>query len=337
MQKPGGGSTATDEAVPLGLFGEKHRDELYALAYRSEGAHGSRGFVSSKLEAYGIAHKEVKDRLAIVVEPLSNDDYMPATPAPSRHELRLANAPLPHQEWGEEFARAMPAPIKARIDAVSGKTDADLEKRMRDDQKKLASFFSRLIAWKSKGSSAPVGEITGDEGGTSGNDPHTGGNPGESGKRSPGHRNGPRSGVTSRRKGPRIGGGVKQRQLGAAIANPNTVDHLDVKWDNTGEQFGDEYEGLLARWVETSRLIWVNGAHPHLQQLVRDAIRTRRASGEKESIMRVQNAIKAHLARQVLSIECTGALRRPGCAGGIRGSRTRPCPTRRSRRCCSTC
>jgi hypothetical protein len=80
---------------------------------------------------------------------------------------------------------------------------------------------------------------------------------------------------------------VKQRQLGAAIANPNAVDRLDVKWDSTGEQFGDEYEGLLARWVETSRLIWVNGTHQHLQQLVHDAIRTRRASGEKESIKRV--------------------------------------------------
>jgi hypothetical protein len=112
---------------------------------------------------------------------------------------------------------------------------------------------------------------------------------------------------------------VKQRQLGAAIANPNAVDRLDVKWDSTGEQFGDEYEGLLARWVETSRLIWVNGTHQHLQQLVHDAIRTRRASGQKESIKRVQNAIKAHLARQVLSIE----LYRLTAAAGLRGRDSR--------------
>jgi hypothetical protein len=250
---------------------------------------------------------------------VANDDYMPATPAPSRHELRLANAPLPHQEWGEEFARQMPAQIKARIEAVSGKTDADLDKRLRDDQKKLASFFSRLIPWKIKGSLAPVGKVISNEDGTSGNDPHSGGNPGESGKRSPGRRNGPRSSVISHRKGPRIGGGVKQRRHGAAIANPNAVDRLDVKWDTTGEQFGDEYEGLLARWVETSRLIWVNGAHPHLQQLVHDAIRTRRASGEKESIMRVHNAIKAHLARQVISIE----LYRRTTAAGLRGRDSR--------------
>lgn len=296
------GGHPTDEGLPLGLFGEKHRDELYALAYRDEGVAGSRGHVSSKLEAYGIGHAEVKNRLVIVVEPLSNDDYMPATPAPSRHELRLANALLPHQEWGEAFALQMPKPIKDRIDAVSGKTDTDLEKRMRDDQKKLASFFSRLIAaWKDKGEPGEVGDVTEDNG-TSGNDPNTGGTPGESKKRSPGREGGQPSAISSNKKGPRIGGGVKHREHGPAMSNPNVAEPLDVRWDEFGSQFDDDYDGLLARWVQTSRLVWINGAHAHVKQLVRDAVMNRRASGE-EATHRVQNAIKAHLARQVLSIE----------------------------------
>ncbi|HTX94015.1 MAG TPA: hypothetical protein VME67_03740 [Mycobacterium sp.] len=313
------GGHPTDEALPLGLFGEKHRDELYALAYRSEGVAGSRGHVSFKLETYGIAHKEVKDRLAVVVEPLPNDDYMPATPAPSRHELRLANAPLPHQEWGEEFAMQMPTPIKERIDAVSGKTDSDLEKRLRDDQKKLASFFSRMIlAWKDRGESAQVGDVTEGEG-TSGKDPDTGGTPGESKKRSPGREGGQPSGARSNRKGPRIGGGVKHRENGPAVSNPNAVEPLEVRWDEYGSEFEDDYDGLLARWVPTSRLIWINGAHPYVKQLVHDAIRTRRASGEKESTTRVQNAIKTHLASQVTAIE----MYRRTPAAGLRGRDSR--------------
>ena len=50
-----------------------------------------------------------------------------------------------------------------------------------------ACCFSRLIPWKNKGLSGPVGEVTGNEGGTSGNYPQTGATPGGSRKRSPGH------------------------------------------------------------------------------------------------------------------------------------------------------
>ena len=41
-----------------------------------------------------------------------------------------------------------------------------------------ACCFSRLIPWKNKGLSGPVGEVTGNEGGTSGNYPQTGATPG---------------------------------------------------------------------------------------------------------------------------------------------------------------
>jgi hypothetical protein len=57
---------------------------------------------------------------------------------------------------------------------------------------------------------------------------------------------------------------VKHREHGPATSNPNVAEPLDVRWD--------DYDGLLARWVQTSRLIWINGAHPHVKQLVRDAV-----------------------------------------------------------------
>jgi hypothetical protein len=316
MLKKDGSSTATDEAVPLGLFAEKHREELYALAYRSEGSAGSRGHVSFKLEMYGVAHAEVKNRLVIVVEPLSNQDYMPAAPAPSRHELRLANSALPHKEWGEEFAQQMPAAIKDRIDAVTGKTDEDLEKKLREDQKKLNSFFSRLIPSRSdkKAKPGPVGDPDSDQDGSSGADAESGGTPGDSDERSPGQPNGGRSPSSRPKgKGPRVGGGVKKRLDGPSVPHTNSSQPVQVLWDNDGTQFDGDSEGLLARWIESNRIIWINGAHPHIAQLVNDAVSTRRASGEQEAIERVQSAIKAHLARQVISIELYG---RTAVAGG---------------------
>lgn len=315
MTHAAGGESTADESIPLGLFGELFQDEVYALVYRDEKGAGSRGFVSPRLETYGIAHAKVKNRLAILVEPLPNDNYMPATPAPSRHELRLANASLPHNEWGESFAQQHPDAIKARIAAVSGEADEDLEKRLKDDQQKMAKFFSRLIAaWKGKKAKAKaeVGSVEEDDG-VSGSDSAVGGTPGTSKKSCGGTHD---DGHSSRRQGPKIGGGVKKRQVGAAISVPNVSDDLPVpKWDSTGEQFTDFYDGLLARRVENSQIIWINGVHPHVKQLVEDALENRRASGEEQAVEQVQKAIKTVLARQVMAIQ---GYRRTEAAG-LRG------------------
>jgi hypothetical protein len=94
--------------------------------------------------SFGVAHKEVRDGLTIIVEPpLADDDRRNgAFPEGDRNSLLWnegdgENRPLPWNVWGEGFAENMPEEIRAALDA--NRRGGHLEDE--DYKQRLADLF----------------------------------------------------------------------------------------------------------------------------------------------------------------------------------------------------
>lgn len=307
----GGASDAYDYGIPLGMFGEMHKNEVYHIHY-SVGRKfiSGNGSAQGLMEWYGIGMPEVRGRLVLVVEPdKANQKFIGAVPSGSRRHLMIANSPLPHAEWGEAFLSNMPAPIAERIHELAAETpqDAtDLAKKVSED---VNNFFTR-ISNAAKGNPNPVGpEEPGD--GESGDDDDDGDKPGGgkgkgkgTDEPTPGGR---RGGVTPRKRTrSRIGGGKSKRKNAPSSTVPNVGTPPELKWDENGAQFEDEgMQGLLVHLEQnaTKKTLHFNGASPYMRSLIETAQKSR-SSGRAPLVKRmVIDAIMEHMCAHFMSAE----------------------------------
>lgn len=308
----GGGSTDTEDyGVGLGFFGELHRatSKKYAEVYDMH--YPRRRTAQFRLENYGISRRDLRDRVAIVVEPEAQEtaDYIGVQSSPSRDALRVGGKPLPHEEWGELFAQTLPQAIRDRMKALDGEGDGELSSRLKRLQKKIKEAFVRKTNRAHGADTAPVGTPIADSAGLSGAsaegdsaptyEPHSRNAPHESDERDRSA-----AGDPAKPKKPTYAAGSKGNRDAAAADATTALLDITPHWDYTGEEFAsDETAGLLARWIPANRVVYVNGVHPYLQELIRAEKTSRKRSKSEEVEKIVQNAIMTHLVSHIASTE----------------------------------
>lgn len=305
----GGGSDTRDYGIPLGLFGELYQDEVYNLTTTKE-LHALR----ASLERYGIIKAEIRDRLILLVEPEATSTVsLVARPSASRSRLERGNEGLPHVEWGDAFACNLPDPIADRIKFLDA-PDADYESAMKKLLERLRHVFTRRIKSNEPTDTKATVKPTSDE-----DDNTVDGDQGDQPtvtKDDPKGIDIPRDHpggcvITVKRK-PRkkIGGGAKNVEHDAtrphSAPNPG---NLIVRWDGSGEEFQvDGVRGMLVHWIGgTARTAYINGAHPFLKDLVDTAVSERPQGKQEEARKLAQEALRQHVAAQILCVEMLAA------------------------------
>jgi hypothetical protein len=302
----GGGSDARDFGLSLGLFGEKFHNETYNV---NSGQQRNRAL----MEKYGIVRANLRDHVVLLVEPgKSSATFMGAEPTSSRRQLMIANNPLPHDEWGEDFMEKMPAPIVERLKMLSGEDPADdsetLIKRMKD---RLAGFFTRPRADKSSTSASGLsdGSASLSDGvpgpGNDDNLPGPNTNNG-SGTRCP-------EGCTCSKHTPKpptpgsprsgsITGGRGRKTHGETEAT-NTLAIPTVNWDDTGDEFKEAPANLVRFVPGRAGTIYINGAHIYLKEMIRTEQAVRPKSKSDEVYKLIVEAIKVYMAAHVMAVQ----------------------------------
>jgi len=297
----GASRDTTDYYIPLGLFGEMFKGEIYNIRQF--------GKARTAMEHYGVARRELRDRLVLIIEPNKKSaSFIGAEPSGARGHLMIANGPLPHEEWGENFALHMPQAIRERLDDLNSANTDDQKEKIRRIHDRLKNYFTRTIrSTLPTAEEAPTGDET-DEDGNTGQNPDTGSTPGKSRRiiDGPEFPRGPRTGikVTRRpRKLSRIGGGAKKRAPGLSSSHSNPTQQINEVWDTTGEEFTDGLEALVVKWVPAGRRLIVNGAHPYITELLRIEKVERKESKAEEVERYLREAIFTHLISHILSVE----------------------------------
>ncbi len=82
--------------------------------------------------SFGVTHKSVRQKLTIIAEPPGSNGSYGVYPDTARNALKLqgtktAGAPLPWEEWAEEFARNMPAEIREALNNAGGERTSTLK------------------------------------------------------------------------------------------------------------------------------------------------------------------------------------------------------------------
>ena len=121
-----------------GFIAALYDDELYDL--RSHPAH---------FRSFGFAHKELRDRITLVVEPARFANGEGVYPDTARNTLKRmgsghAGEPLPWTEWGEEFVERMPEALRKAVARAIEGTSGTL-----DDEAWRERFVDRFGSrWK---------------------------------------------------------------------------------------------------------------------------------------------------------------------------------------------
>lgn len=276
----GSGSDTRDYGIPLPLFGELHNDELYNMRRDNE--------ARTVLDYYGVSRTELRERVVLVVEPAPRGSkFIGARPSGARDRLLIANAGLPHDEWGAAFAEQMPKAIADRLAALNGENSQDQADRQRRIRDRLRSVFSRPSKFSKEGEPS-------EEADTPQSDPRSPGKqrPGTGGSNGSGGSTGRRSG-----RGPQFGrkGSRKAQERRARHQLPITP-----VWD--ASEFA-ESPGLIAHWVEATRDLYLNPDHGVVRQVVAEQQSGRR-SDKREDIDRItQETIADHLIGLIVSAE----------------------------------
>lgn len=278
----GGASDETDYGIPLGLFGEMLRGELYAVR--------GRGQTYAPMEHYGISRRELRDRVVLVVEPEPpSTTFIGATPSGARDRLLIANDGLPHDEWGAAFVEQMPKSIQARLRELNGENSKDAAERQRRLQDRLRSFYGRPLRRSSDGDTpVDIGER-----------PHS--HPrAASDKRDdpqPGRAN-----PKSASRGQRTGFGDVPSRAGEQRADQRRTHRpreITAVWD------GDEFEtapAMIAHYVDATRTLYLNDHHPVITEIIRGEQTGRRA--KHDDIARIaREAIADYVISMILSAE----------------------------------
>jgi hypothetical protein len=120
-----------------GYIGALYKGELYDIT-----AH------HSTYRTFGVSEHQVRSHLWLIIRPQAYEDISKhgVYPRTDRHALLLrggpnAGGPLPFNDWGNEFAMAMPAPILDAIRASRGATEGTLDESWR--QRLAERFGSR--------------------------------------------------------------------------------------------------------------------------------------------------------------------------------------------------
>ncbi len=304
--KGGGGSDTRDYGIALGLFGELYQDEVYNLT-TSKNSQALR----AALERYGIVRAEIRDRLVLVVEPeTASTVSLVAHPNAARSRLERGNEGLPHAEWGDSFARQLPTPINDRLKYLDA-PDEDYESAMKKLLERLRHVFTRRERAKLPTDTQASVKPTSDE-----SDNTVDGDQGDqptvivddpSGDIPRDH-----DGVcVIKRKKPRkaIGGGAKNVESDATKETSGQSRSLDVQWDRNGDEFqADGVRGMIVHWIGGStRTAFINGAHPFLKELIGEAVAGKPQGKQEQAHKLVVEAIKQHIAAQILCVEMLAA------------------------------
>jgi len=289
----GGESDTWDYGVPLGTFGELFQGEVYNLRQF--------GFTRRPMEHYGIFRREVRDRLILVVEPKT------AIPSSSRKHLLLDNDELPHDEWGEDFARRMPEPIRKRLAELNGE---ETESERLEESRlitELSTFFRRARKDPRGAELLPVG-------------------PSGQGGRSQSKESAPRTGreepateeTEERQRRPLpVGGSGHTREMGAADTIRNSkMRPIATVW-GAKDAFDDT--PAVVRYSPSSRELYVNETHPVVQELLHDVVSERAASKSDEIRRIAQNVISSNLKATIHAVELyqTSASMQPEGIAGV--------------------
>lgn len=308
----GGDDTNTRLPIGLGLFGELHGDEVYNVHMREA--------AFRMMEWYGIDMKQLRDRLVLIVEPdPPSARFMGAKPSSSRKNLILAGRDLPHREWGEAFAKAMPQAIRDRRAMLMGEADdVDHEKWQKNLRKELNDFFGSAYR-KSKNGTTPITDDI-DLGTT---EPRRGGEDDDEDRETKPReeREGgePRERDTGRRGGM---GSVEYGGRGKQMGQPYNQRPKTIEPYWRADQFGDDHAGEVAYLTpgpDGVRHLILNPDHKLVQRLVEKS-KVGRATSKHEQIEEiVRETIAQYLIGTILSIELLQ--RRVGTIGPLRGEK----------------
>jgi len=282
----GGDSSTRDYGIPLGVFGEKLGNELYAL--RTHAAE-----TRAPMEWYGIARRELRDRLVLVVEPApESPSTMGATPSSARDRLLIANAALPHDEWGAAFAVKMPEPIKRRLAELNGEQDKGEASRLQKLLARLTARFGRPLR------ATPQGEVPTEVGervhavprvtDTPDPAPSPPPSPPRPPRPSPGHKVGPGEVPVPE---------AKRRADQRKTREPKPI---------TPQWAADEFEGresMIAKFNAATRTLFLNDGHPVVQDVIVTARAGRRPDAHDEIAALARDAIAEHLIAMIYSVE----------------------------------
>lgn len=301
----GGGSDDTDFGLSLGLFGEKFNDEVYNVNPNQQNR--------ALMEKYGIVRANLRDHVVLLVEPgKPSATFMGAEPTSSRRQLMIANNPLPHDEWGEDFIGKMPSPIVERLKMLSGEDPDDdsetLIKRMKD---RIAGFFTRPRVDKSSTSTSGMSDGSGTSPsgvpgpGSDNNLPGSETNEGSGIKCDEGctcSKHTPKPPTPGSPRSGSITGGRGRKTLGETEAT-NTLVIPKVDWDYTGEEFKESPANLVRFVSGRAGTIYINGGHPYLKEMIRteQAVRPKSKSDEVNKL--IIEAIKVYMAAHVMAVQ----------------------------------
>lgn len=277
----GGASDETDYGIPLGLFGERMRDELYAVR--------GRGQTYAPMEHYGISRRELRDRLVLIVEPEPpSTSFIGATPSSARDRLLIANDGLPHDEWGAVFAEQMPEPIRARLRELNGENSKDAADRQRRLQDRLREFYGRPLR-RSESGSTPVetGERPHSEPRATTRERGTDAGPARTRRPSSGHRTG--FGDVPARDGDHR---ADQRRT-------HRPREITAVWDSTAFEVNP---AMIAHYVEATRTLYLNDRHAVIAELIRAEQAGRQAKHDEIENL-AHDTIADYLISMVLAAE----------------------------------